>query len=281
MASNAHSTLRTSTTGGVLTVVLDNPPVNVLSATMMLELTQLLTEVQDDPAVEVIVFESANPDFFLAHVDMTIVERMELLQQLAARAPEGVNVFQLIGETLRRQRQVTIVKLAGKARGGGAEFVAAADLAYAAEETAGLGQIESLMGIIPGGGATQYLRERVGRNRALEIVLTGELVDARTAAAIGWINRAVPAAQLDETVARIAHGIAALADGVVDAAKTALPPTEHGAALRVESDSWAGLVELPAARRLMSGALARGAQTPDGEADLEGLMRGVAQDVPR
>ncbi|WP_435852599.1 enoyl-CoA hydratase/isomerase family protein [Streptomyces sparsogenes] len=91
---------------------------------------------------------------------------------------------------------MTIVKLAGKARGGGAEFVAAADMAFAAAETAGIGQIEALMGIIPGGGQTQYLRDRVGRNRALEVVLTADLFDAETAASYGWINRALPADQL-------------------------------------------------------------------------------------
>lgn len=120
---------------------------------------------------------------------MLILEDADALDALAEAAPAGVNVFQAVGELLRHQPQVTIVELAGKARGGGAEFVAAADMAFAAAETAGLGQIEALMGIVPGGGGTQYLRERVGRNRALEIVLAADLFDAETAAAYGWINR--------------------------------------------------------------------------------------------
>jgi enoyl-CoA hydratase/carnithine racemase len=222
------------------------------------------------------VFESANPEFFLAHVDIQVAERMDILQDLAASAPEGVNAFQLIGELIRRQPQVTIVKLAGKTRGGGAEFVAAADLAYAAEETAALGQVEALMGITPGGGGTQYLRERVGRNRALEIVLTGDLVDARTAASIGWINRAVPAADLDPYVSDVASKIAALPDGVIAAAKKALPPTDYGQGLTAENDAWAGLVGQPAAQRIMSTALTSGAQTPDGERELEPLLRTIA-----
>lgn len=271
------STLHTSTDDGVLTVVFDNPPVNALGATTMRELRDLLKELEDDGSVKVIVFESANPEFFLAHVDIGILDQRDVLEELAASAPEGVNVFQATGELLRHQPQVTIVKLAGKARGGGAEFVAAADMAFAAEETAGLGQIESLMGITPGGGATQYLRDRVGRNRALELVLTGDLVDARTAAAYGWINRAVPAAELDEHVSRVAHGIASLADGVIAAAKRALPPTDFGGGLVTENDTWASLVSRPAAQRLMSGALVAGAQTPEGERDLEGLLRRVAR----
>jgi enoyl-CoA hydratase/carnithine racemase len=277
MSLGTYSTLRTSADDGVLTIVLDNPPVNVLSATMMRELRDLLLALRANASVKVLVFESANPEFFLAHVDMHIVEQMDVLEELAATAPEGVNVFQAVGELLRHQPQVSIVKLAGKARGGGAEFVAAADMVFAAQESAALGQIESLMGITPGGGATQYLRDRVGRNRALEIVLSGDLLDARTAAEYGWINRAVPAAQLDSYVERVAHDIAALADGVVAAAKRALPPTDFGDALVVENDAWAGLVGLPAARQLMGDALAAGAQTPDGERDLEALMRGVAR----
>lgn len=276
MALDSYSTLHTTTGGGVLTVVLDNPPVNVLGAVTMRELRDLLATVREDPSVKVIVFESANPEFFLAHVDIQVAERMDILQDLASSAPKGVNVFQLIGELIRRQPQVTIVKLAGKARGGGAELVAAADLAYAAEETAALGQVESLMGITPGGGGTQYLRERVGRSRALEIVLTGELLDARTAASIGWINRAVPAAELDTYVADVARKIVALSDGVIAAAKKALPPTEYSAALVTENDAWAGLVGLPAAQQIMGAALAGGAQTPAGERDLESLLRQVA-----
>jgi len=83
-------------------------------------------------------------------------------------------------------------------------------MAFAAVKTAGLGQIEALMGILPGGGGAQYLRERVGRNRALEVVLTVGLLDAETAASYGWINRAVPADELDEYVDRVARNIAAL-----------------------------------------------------------------------
>ncbi|MFD9698855.1 enoyl-CoA hydratase/isomerase family protein [Lentzea sp. NPDC059081] len=271
-----NPTLRTSTDDGVLTVVFDNPPVNALGATTMRELRDLLRGLENDDSVKVVVFESANPEFFLAHVDIAILDEREVLEELAAAAPEGVNVFQAVGEQIRHQPQVTIVKLAGKARGGGAELVAAADLAFAAVETAGLGQVEALMGITPGGGGTQYLRERVGRNRALELVLTGELVDARTAEAYGWVNRAVPAAELDEHVSRVARNIASLADGVVAAAKRALPPTDFGTGLVTENDAWASLVTRPAAQRLMSGAMATGAQTVVGERDLEALLRGVA-----
>ncbi|MFV8183374.1 enoyl-CoA hydratase/isomerase family protein [Streptomyces sp. AF1B] len=276
MTNDAYSTLRVSSEHGVARIVLDNPPVNALGITMMRELRTVLDALKDDPSVRVIVFSSADPEFFIAHVDMHIAEEMDALQELAASAPADVNVFQALSELIRHQPQVTIVKLAGKARGGGAEFVAAADMAFAAVETAGLGQIEALMGIVPGGGGTQYLRDRVGRNRALEVVLTAELFDAETAASYGWINRALPADELDEYVDRIARNIAELPAGVIEAAKRALPADDFKEGLLRENDAWASTVSLPTAQRLISRGLRGGAQTRAGERDLEGLMRGVA-----
>ncbi|MFG1609025.1 enoyl-CoA hydratase/isomerase family protein [Actinoplanes sp. NPDC049265] len=273
-------TITTHVSGGVLTVTLHNPPVNVLSATMMRELHDRLAAVRDDPSIRVIVFDSADSEFFLAHVDIRILDEKQTFDELVAAAPAGLNVFQAVGELIRHQPQVTIVKLAGIARGGGAEFVAAADLTFAALETARIGQIESLMGIIPGGGGTQYLRERIGRNRAMEVILTGDSVDAATAAAYGWINRALPADELDEYVTRTARDIAALPDGVIPAVKRALPPADHSGALLVEDEVGMALLN-PVALRIMSDAIEAGAQTPDGERRLEALVRKVWQDNPQ
>jgi enoyl-CoA hydratase/carnithine racemase len=139
-----YDSLRTRRAGQVLHITIDNAPVNALSAYVMAELRHLLTALRDDDTVTVIVFDSSNPEYFIAHVDMNLGDQMEILGELAAQAPEGVNVFQAVGELLRQQPQVTIVKLAGIARGGGAEFVAAADMAFAARGTARIGQIEAL-----------------------------------------------------------------------------------------------------------------------------------------
>lgn len=242
----------------------------------MADLRHLLTALRDDDSVRVIVFDSASPEFFIAHVDMTLVDAPDAFDRFAADLPDGVNVFQALGELLRHQPQVTIVKLAGTARGGGAEFVAAADMVFAAIGRAGIGQIEALMGIVPGGGGTQYLAGRVGRNRALEAVLGAGLYDAETAERYGWVNRAVPAAELDGVVDRLARDIAALPEGVIAAAKRALAPEDLSEGLRREHDAWAGQFARPAAERLIRGALARGAQSRDGERDLEGLLRGLA-----
>lgn len=273
MMDHAYTTLDVSHADGVARVTLNNPPVNVLDVALMGDLRHLLTSLALDETIRVIVFGSANPDFFIAHVDMSLIDTPDAFDVFADDLPVGVNVFQALGELLRHQPQVTIVELAGKARGGGAEFVAAADMTFAAIGRAGLGQIEALMGIVPGGGATQYVTHKVGRGRALEIILGADLVDARTAELYGWINRAVPADELPAFVQRITSNIAALPEGVVAAAKRALPPADFSEGLVREHEAWMGTFVLPDADRLIRGGLRTGAQTREGERDLEGLLR--------
>ena len=144
---------------------------------------------------------------------------------------------------------------------------------------AGLAQCEALMGIVPGGGGTQYLVEKLGRGRALEAVLGADLFDAETAERYGWINRAVTADEIDAFIDRLAANIAALPEGVIRAAKTAMPPKDLNGGLSRENDAWASLVFLPTAAKLIGGGLERGAQTRDGERDLEALLRGLNADI--
>ncbi|TCQ97274.1 enoyl-CoA hydratase/isomerase family protein [Neorhizobium sp. JUb45] len=265
--------LRISRVNAVATIRIENPPVNVLDVPLMREIRQFLISVRDDPDTRVLIFESADPEFFIAHVDMALIDEPHAFDALAREAPEGLNPFQAFGELIREQPQVTIVKLAGLARGGGAEFVAAADMAFAAEGRAGLAQCEALMGITPGGGATQYLSSRMTPGRALEVILGADLMDATTAERYGWINRALPADELDSFVDRLARNIAALPEGVIAAAKSAFPKTDLREGFRREHDAWAGLFARPAAERLIRGGLAAGAQTKDGERRLEELLR--------
>ncbi|GAB7050776.1 enoyl-CoA hydratase/isomerase family protein [Catenuloplanes indicus] len=269
------TTLRVARDRGVVTVVIDNPPVNVLSLAMMSELTTLFAALRDDDSARVVVFESADPEFFIAHVDMTLADDPDLAAAATAGAPAGLNMFQAVGEALRTLPQVSIVKLAGLARGGGAEFIAAADLTFAAIGRAGLGQIEVLGGIVPGGGGTQYLLHRAGRNRALEIILGADLFDAQTAERYGWINRALPADELDTFVDRLARNIADLPEGSIAAIKHALPADDLAAGLLREHEAWAGQFARPAAEHLLRAVRAAGAQTRAGERHIEELMRAL------
>jgi enoyl-CoA hydratase/carnithine racemase len=272
---NSVQLLHLTIADGVATVRLDNPPVNVLSGQMMLELHQVLRDLAARPAVKVIVLESANPDFFVAHVDMHIVDEPVILAELGSAAPDGLNIFQAVGERLRAQPQVTIVKLQGIARGGGAELVAAADMSFAARAKGQLAQCEALMGLIPGGGATQYLSARMTRGRALEVILGADLLDAPTAERYGWINRALPDEELDAFVNRLAHNIAALPEGVLATTKKILPPVREASGFTAEHAGWAALAFAPRTAHLMQEALQNGAQTVAGELRLEELLRGL------
>lgn len=275
MPDENHSKLRISRQDRVATVTINNPPVNVLDISLMAEIRAFLISMRDDVNIRVIIFDSADPEFFIAHVDMTLAEQPDALEELQRDVPGGLNPFQAFSELVRAQPQITIVKLAGLARGGGAEFVAAADLAFAAEGRAGLAQCEALMGIIPGGGATQYLGQRMTRGRALEVILGADLFNAKLAERYGWINRALPADELDAFVNTLAHNIAALPEGVIAAAKAVVSPADHADGFRRESDAWMSLVFQPLAGQLMQRGLQAGAQTRQGERDLEGLLRGV------
>ena len=275
MPKDHPTKLRIALQNGVATVTIDNPPVNVLDIELMGEIRAFLTSVRDDAATRVIVFESANPEIFIAHVDLTLAEQPGALEQLQRGAPEGLNPFQAFGELLRAQPQVTIVKLAGLARGGGAEFIAAADMAFAAESRAGLAQCEALMGVTPGGGGTQYLGERMTRGRALEVILGADLFSAKLAERYGWINRALPDDELDTFVDTLARNIAALPEGVVAGAKASVLVPDHADGFRRETGAWNSLVFRPITGQLMHEALRTGAQTLPGELNLETLLRSI------
>lgn len=260
---------------GVAGITLDNAPVNVLSASLIKALRQLLDELSNNNDVKVIVFDSANADFFIAHVDINILEEQDILEELGKVAPDGLNIFQAVGEMLREQPQLTIVKLKGIARGGGAEFVAAADMCFASLEKGKLAQCEALMGIIPGGGATQYLSSKMTRGRALEVILGADLFDAATAAQYGWINRALPDAEIDTFVNQLAQHIADLPDGVIKATKKVLAPVRNAAGFKAENEGWATLAFSPRTADILKKAMANGAQTVAGELRMEELLRSL------
>lgn len=261
---------------GLATVTIGHPPLNVLDLALITELSRFVAAMRADEHVRVIVFQSADPDFFLAHGDMNfIADPASLVALMSSAPPSPLNPMQALHEQLRTLPQVTIAKIAGLARGGGNELLLALDMRFAASGRTGLGQPEALMGIIPGGGGTQYLTRLVGAPRALEAMLGATLFDAELAERYGWINRALPAAELDPFVETLARRIAALPQGVAAAAKAAvqagLASFEQG--LATENALMGGLFQLPATMERTRQALAAGAQTRAGERDLEELFR--------
>jgi enoyl-CoA hydratase/carnithine racemase len=277
-AYQGYNALHISLNQGLATVTIGHPPLNVLDLALITELMRFVATVRADEQVRVIVFQSADPEFFLAHGDINfIADPASLAAFMGSVPPSPLNPMQELHEQLRTLPQVTIAKISGLARGGGNEFLLALDMRFAASGRTGLAQPEVLMGIIPGGGGTQYLTRLLGGPRSLEAILGAELFDAKLAERYGWINRALPAEELDQFVDTLAQRIAALPVGVAASAKAAvqaaLSPVQEG--LATENQLMGALFQAPAAVDLARRGLAAGAQTREGERDLEGLFRNL------
>ncbi len=259
--------LRVCTEAGVATVTLDHPPINLLDAALIRDLARVGADLEGDSNVRVVVFESANRDFFIAHVDVALIQA---LPTEVGPKPTELGFFHQMLERFRTLPQVTIGKIEGRARGGGSEFLLSLDLRFGAMGRAVLAQPEVALGIIPGGGGTQRLPRLVGRGRALEIILGCEDFDAELAERYGYINRALPAGDLSSFVDWLARRIAsfppeaiALAKASVDAAEL---PTREG--LLEEAHAFQQLLATRAARERMAAFLAAGGQTPEMELNL-------------
>ncbi len=271
-----YKSLKISADSGVAYVTINHPPLNVLDAILMTDLHHFASAVQNDTSVRVIVLQSADAEFFIPHGDMNFVTNPESFTKLSADydADDLLNPMQKLHEQWRALPQVTIAKIAGFARGGGSEFVMAMDMRFGAIGKMGLAQPEVLMGIIPGGNGTVQLPRLMGRARSLEVILGAELFDAELAERYGWINRALPANEIDEFINVLAKRIAKLAPGVINAAKSAVDAT-IGLQTKglIEENALLGKVfSAPAATHLIINALKAGAQTREGERNLEGLL---------
>jgi enoyl-CoA hydratase/carnithine racemase len=184
------------------TVTFDNPPLNLLNPDTIKELHDLIGTMTDDERLKVVVFESADPAFFIAHYDMSRAG-----QTPTAPAPSGLPPWIDFTTRLAQAPVVSIASIRGRARGVGSEFALACDMRFASLQKAIFGQPEVAVGLIPGGGAVERLPRLVGRARALEIILGSDDFDAATAERYGWINRAVPDADLDAFVDNLARRI--------------------------------------------------------------------------
>jgi enoyl-CoA hydratase/carnithine racemase len=186
-------------------VTLDHPPINTITATTVTELSELIDLIEREADLNVIVFASANPDFFLAHYD---TERDPGKTAALPKGPTGMHAWLDLTARLSRAPVVSIASIRGRARGAGSELVLACDLRFASRENALLGQPEVGMGLIPGGGPMARLSRLVGRGRALEILLVADDLDGPMAEQYGYVNRAIADDELDAEVDRIATRLA-------------------------------------------------------------------------
>jgi enoyl-CoA hydratase/carnithine racemase len=196
-------------------VIFDYPPFNVADGTMFQALQDLLARINVDPSLRVVVFESANHDFYLSHFDLT----GKLGNVMTAVGPSGLPVLTDTFVRITRSPVVSIAKIRGCVRGACSEFVLACDMRFASRENTRLGQPEVGVGLHPGGGGTERLPHLVGRGRALEIVLGANDFDGDTAERYGYVNRTLPDADLDGFVDALARRIASFDRRAIAAAK--------------------------------------------------------------
>jgi len=203
--STASSTRFTVTrTTSLWRVTFDNPPINLIDPMMIVELHRLLDEIEGDNEVAVVLFDSADPDYFLAHYDILAdATPFEALPPVANRNYHWTNFL----NRLSKSPAVTISAIRGRARAAGSEFVLATDIRFASSERAILGQFEVGFAAVPGGGPSTRLPGIVGRGRAFEILLGGDDFDGELADRYGYVNRAVPDAEFVEFVDAFANRV--------------------------------------------------------------------------
>ena len=194
---------------GLWTITFENPPINMFVPATIIELGALMTDLEADPSVKVVVFQSANPDFFVAHLDVA----------KAAEQPETLGLWRDFVLRLSSSGIVSIAKIRGRTRGIGNEFVLACDMRFASRQNSMFGNPEVGVGLVPGGGALEWLPRLIGRSRALEFVLSADDFDADIAERYGWVNRTLDDDQLDSFVDTLVHRLASFDHETLAAAK--------------------------------------------------------------
>ena len=270
----AFETLGMRREGPVLFAEIKAPPMNLLGPELVRDLVSLIQRAEADHAVRVLVFTSADPDYFISHVDVTRIGEY----RAAAEKLTGEPSIGILFRYLSASRLVTIAQIEGRARGAGSEFVLACDMRFGARETAILGQPETGFGLIPGAGGMQHLARLMGRARALEAILSGEDYDAELAERYGWINRALPAKALGEFVTALAHRIAGFPAASLAMVKERVNAIGLAAAtdFRRDSDLFLEVARNPETQSRIRAAMKRGFQTRDWELDLARLLPGLA-----
>jgi enoyl-CoA hydratase/carnithine racemase len=199
-----------------------------------------MTDIEADPSVKVVVFQSANPDFFIAHLDVA----------KAAERPEALGLWRDFVLRLSSAPVVSIAKIRGRTRGIGNEFVLACDMRFASRQSALFGNPEVGVGLVAGGGALEWLPRLVGRSRALEIVLSGDDFDADIAERYGWVNRTLDDSDLDSFVDTLVRRLASFDRETLAAAKAQINRfgTPTATELQSSSDLFFPLLALPGAQ---------------------------------
>lgn len=262
---NAQEILLTRVTPAYWRVTFHNPPYNIYGPQTMPQLNEVITALETDPLVKVVVFDSDVEGFFLTHYDFVppLTDTTSM-----PNGPTGLPPLPDMLVRLSKAPVVSIASIRGRATGVGSELALASDMRFASREKAILSQWEIGAALVPGGGPMARLPRLMGRGRALEVLLTGNDIDGELAERYGYVNRAFPDAELDAFVDTIARRIARFDKQSIGEIKrlvdaSSLPPTE---AIAAEWDGFIGSVKRPAAQQRIKQLMELGLQE---KADVE------------
>ena len=275
MSTPDYTTLAIARAKGVATVTLDHPPMNLLDLALMTDLERLGRELEADTETRAVVFQSANPDYFIAHADVSLIQR---LPSEVPPKSEELSFFHEMVERYRTLPCATIAAIEGRARGGGSEFTLSLDMRFGAIGRCIVSQPEVALGILPGGSGTQRLPRLIGRGRALEVILGCEDFDAHQAERYGWINRALPAPELRPFVHALASRIASFPREAIALAKRAVDAADATVreGLLEEAHLFSRTLANPEARARMDSFVSSGSQNPETERDLGAVLARLA-----
>jgi enoyl-CoA hydratase/carnithine racemase len=250
-------------------IVIDHPPFNIYGPESMPMLNKVITQIEKDPQVKVVVFESNVPGFFLTHYDF--IPPLELTTRMP-NGPTGLPPLPDMLVRLSKSPVVSIAKIRGRATGVGSELALATDMRFASREKAVLSQFEIGAGFVPGGGPMARLPRLMGRGRALEILLSGKDINGELAERYGYVNRSLPDGELDKFVDDLARRIATYDKQSIGEIKAlvntaSLPPDKDVGA---EWPAFLGSVQRPAAQHNIKRLMELGLQkNPDVEIHLD------------
>ncbi len=272
--------VKVSVDGRVADVTISNPPVNVITMDLFAELTKLSAALKADPELTVVVVKSADPDFFLAHFDVTAI--LERPTDFEPQRDAQLKPFHALCERFRRMNKIIIGQIEGRVGGGGAELAASFDMRFGVRGKTRINQMEVPLGILPGGTGTQRLPRMIGRGRALELILGGDDLDAETAERWGWLNRVFDADEIGPFVDALARRIASFPPSAVRLAKESVNAADRPwlDGLFEEAYLFEQLLRTEEARQNMQRFLEIGGQTRDGELRINELNAELGHGKP-
>ena len=263
--------------GRVATVIIDNPPVNVITMALLAELEALSVMLKRDPDLTVVVMRSADPDFFLAHFDVAAI--LDRPTAGTAQRDAQIKPFHSLCERFRTMNKVVIGQIEGRVGGGGSELAANFDMRFGVRGKTRVNQMEVPLGIMPGGTGTQRLPRLIGHGRAMELILSGDDMDAETAERWGYLNRIFAPDAITPYVDNLARRIASFPPTAVRVAKESVNNSEKPwlEGLFEEAYLFEGLLRTEAAQRNMQRFLEIGGQTREGESRMDELCAALGE----